>query len=79
MSKYLLVSKIDIGETENELEKNNIIILFAEADTKKKFIVISIGEAEAHSIFLALNNEKYSRPLTHDFIQMLLEAFKATI
>ncbi|MBP7652259.1 bifunctional nuclease family protein [Candidatus Dependentiae bacterium] len=73
MENYQLINRIDIAQDD---DGNSVIILKSEND---KVLIISIGETEAHSIFLALNEKKYERPLTHDLLKTVLQAFKCKV
>lgn len=53
-------------------------LVLAEEDGKRRFSVM-IGEPEAQSIALKMNNRKAPRPLTHDLILTLLSVFGARI
>ena len=53
-------------------------LVLSEEDGKRRFSVM-IGEPEAQSIALKLNNKRSPRPLTHDLIKSLLSAFDAEL
>ena len=53
-------------------------LVMSEADGNRRFSVM-IGEPEAQSIALKINNKKSPRPLTHDLIHSILATFKATL
>jgi bifunctional DNase/RNase len=53
-------------------------LVLAEENGKRRFSVM-IGEPEAQSIALKMNNKKSPRPLTHDLILTLLSVFGAKI
>lgn len=53
-------------------------LVLAEENGKRRFSVM-IGEPEAQSIALKMNNKKSPRPLTHDLILTLLSVFGARI
>lgn len=53
-------------------------LVLAEENGKRRFSVM-IGEPEAQSIALKMNNKKSPRPLTHDLILTLLTVFGARI
>lgn len=53
-------------------------LVMSEADGNRRFSVM-IGEPEAQSIALKINNKKSPRPLTHDLIHTILSTFKATL
>ncbi|MFH1768803.1 MAG: bifunctional nuclease family protein [Candidatus Omnitrophota bacterium] len=63
------ISKIIIDET----KKEQVIILKAKPDSKLLPIVIGLNEAEA--IRVQLSGFISSRPLTHDLIKSLIDAF----
>jgi len=73
MENYLQVQEIDIAQ---DNENNNVVILKTE---NQKMLIISIGDSEAHSIALALNNHIYERPLTHDLIKTILQGYKSRV
>lgn len=53
-------------------------LVLSEEGGNRRFSVM-IGEPEAQSIALKLNQKKSPRPLTHDLIQNMLSAFEANI
>lgn len=53
-------------------------LVLSEEDGKRRFSVM-IGEPEAQSIALRMNNKKSPRPLTHDLIKNLLNVFDAEL
>jgi len=53
-------------------------LVLSEEFGNRRFSVM-IGEPEAQSIALKMNNKKSPRPLTHDLIKSLLNAFEATL
>ncbi len=53
-------------------------LVLAEEQGKRRFSVM-IGEPEAQSIAMKLNNKKPPRPLTHDLIFNILKSLNATL
>ncbi len=53
-------------------------LVLAEEKGTRRFSVM-IGEPEAQSIAMKLNNKKPPRPLTHDLIQNILKTFDASL
>lgn len=53
-------------------------LLLSEMEGKRRFSVM-IGEPEAQSIALKMNNKKSPRPLTHDLIKSILTSFDAEL
>ncbi|MBP1677833.1 MAG: hypothetical protein H6Q20_2392 [Bacteroidetes bacterium] len=53
-------------------------LVLSEEEGNRRFSVM-IGEPEAQSIALKLNNKRSPRPLTHDLINNLLNVFNATL
>jgi len=53
-------------------------LVMSEVDGNRRFSVM-IGEPEAQSIALKLNNKKSPRPLTHDLIKNILNTFDAKL
>ena len=53
-------------------------LVLAEETGNRRFSVM-IGEPEAQSIAMKLNNKKSPRPLTHDLIQNILKTFDAAL
>ncbi len=53
-------------------------LVLAEEKGQRRFSVM-IGEPEAQSIAMKLNNKKPPRPLTHDLIHNILKEFNATL
>lgn len=53
-------------------------LVLSEEEGNRRFSVM-IGEPEAQSIALRLNNKKSARPLTHDLIRNLLNVFDAEL
>jgi bifunctional DNase/RNase len=53
-------------------------LILSEEYGNRRFSVM-IGEPEAQSIALKLNNKKSSRPLTHDLIKTILSVFDAQL
>ncbi len=49
-------------------------LVLSEESGNRRFSVM-IGEPEAQSIELKLNNKKLPRPLTHDLINTILDVF----
>ena len=73
MISYQAIKRLDIAQDENG---NTVVVLKSD---NEKILLISIGETEAHSIYLALNDKNYERPLTHDLIKTILDSFKYTV
>lgn len=53
-------------------------LVMSEEDGNRRFSVM-IGEPEAQSIALKINNKKSPRPLTHDLINSILNSFGAVL
>lgn len=53
-------------------------LVLSEVNGNRRFSVM-IGEPEAQSIALKINNKKSPRPLTHDLIKNILNTFKAEL
>lgn len=53
-------------------------LVLSEVEGNRRFSVM-IGEPEAQSIALKINNKKSPRPLTHDLIKTLLGTFQAQL
>lgn len=53
-------------------------LVMSEVDGNRRFSVM-IGEPEAQSIALKINNKKSPRPLTHDLIKTVLNTFQAQL
>ena len=53
-------------------------LVLSEENGKRRFSVM-IGEPEAQSIALKMNNKKSPRPLTHDLINSILNSFDAIL
>jgi len=53
-------------------------LVMSEVDGNRRFSVM-IGEPEAQSIALKINNKKSPRPLTHDLIKNILTTFDAEL
>jgi len=53
-------------------------LVLSEEDGNRRFSVM-IGEPEAQSIALKMNNKKSPRPLTHDLIKSILNVFEAEL
>ena len=53
-------------------------LVLSEEDGNRRFSVM-IGEPEAQSIALKMNNKKSPRPLTHDLINSILNSFGAVL
>jgi len=53
-------------------------LVMSEEDGNRRFSVM-IGEPEAQSIALKMNNKKSPRPLTHDLINSILNSFGAVL
>jgi Uncharacterized conserved protein len=53
-------------------------LVMSEVDGNRRFSVM-IGEPEAQSIALKINNKKSPRPLTHDLIKNILTTFNAEL
>jgi len=53
-------------------------LVLSEVDGNRRFSVM-IGEPEAQSIALKINNKKSPRPLTHDLIKNILVTFQADL
>ena len=66
------------GLVYNQNVKGTYGLVLAEENGKRRFSVM-IGEPEAQSIALKMNNKKSPRPLTHDLILTLLTVFGARI
>ena len=53
-------------------------LVLSEVEGNRRFSVM-IGEPEAQSIALKMNNKKSPRPLTHDLIKSILNSFEADL
>jgi len=73
----------DVVEVEvyNVVQEQNVdqYILLLKEKEGQRFFPIWIGQFEAHSIYLALTNQKFERPLTHDLIKTILNALNVKI
>jgi len=73
----------DVVEVEvyNVVQEQNVdqYILLLKEKEGQRFFPIWIGQFEAHSIYLALTNQKFERPLTHDLIKIILNALNVRI
>ncbi|MBI1821675.1 MAG: bifunctional nuclease family protein [Nitrospirae bacterium] len=58
---------------------HQILVLKPRTDFDGKFIPIWIGETEASSIRLALEETTTARPLTHDLLKTMLSYFKTPL
>lgn len=67
-----------IGLVYNQTVVGTYGLVMSELDGNRRFSVM-IGEPEAQSIALKLNNKKSPRPLTHDLIFNLLNLFGSTL
>ena len=67
-----------IGLVYNQTVIGTYGLVMSELDGNRRFSVM-IGEPEAQSIALKLNNKKSPRPLTHDLIFNLLNLFGSTL
>ncbi len=62
------------------LDQNTMLPVVVITDREEKgFIPILIGPAEAEAIRRVLVGEKYPRPLTHDLMKHLVDAFNAKV
>jgi uncharacterized protein len=62
------------GLVYNQTVVGTYALVMSEMDGNRRFSVM-IGEPEAQSIALKLNNKKSPRPLTHDLINVLINVF----
>lgn len=70
--------KVDIIKTFLvNIGKEFVVILRSSED--KRALPISIGQMEAQSIALQLNNISFPRPLTHDLFKNVLSEFNGTV
>ena len=67
-----------IGLVYNQTVVGTYGLVLSEASGNRRFSVM-IGEPEAQSIALKLNNKKSPRPLTHDLIHNILGIFSAKL
>jgi len=67
-----------IGLVYNQTVVGTYGLVLSEETGKRRFSVM-IGEPEAQSIALKMNNKKAPRPLTHDLIKTLLQLFEAEL
>lgn len=67
-----------IGLVYNQTVVGTYGLVMSEASGNRRFSVM-IGEPEAQSIALKLNNKKSPRPLTHDLIHNILGIFSAKL
>lgn len=67
-----------VGLVYNQTVVGTYGLVLTEVDGNRRFSVM-IGEPEAQSIALKLNNKKSPRPLTHDLIHNILKNFDSTL
>ncbi|MBN2765745.1 MAG: bifunctional nuclease family protein [Paludibacteraceae bacterium] len=67
-----------IGLVYNQTVVGTYGLVLSEIDGSRRFSVM-IGEPEAQSIALKINNKKSPRPLTHDLIHSILGVFGANL
>jgi bifunctional DNase/RNase len=54
-------------------------VMFLADEASGRAVPIGIGAAEATSILLAMEGEKFPRPLSHDLLQQILRVLDATL
>jgi bifunctional DNase/RNase len=67
---------ISYGLVYNQTVMGTYGLVLSEERGNRRFSVM-IGEPEAQSIALKMNNKKSPRPLTHDLIKSILNVFDA--
>lgn len=67
-----------IGLVYNQTVPGTYALVMGECEGNRRFSIM-VGEAEAQSIALKLNNKIATRPLTHDLINNLLITFGASL
>jgi uncharacterized protein len=67
-----------VGLVYNQTVVGTYGLVLSEVDGNRRFSVM-IGEPEAQSIALKINNKKSPRPLTHDLIKNILNTFNAKL
>jgi len=67
-----------VGLIYNQSVVNTFGLVLGELNGKRRFSVM-IGELEAQSIALKMNNKTLSRPLTHDLIVIILATLNAKL
>ena len=67
-----------VGLVYNQSVVNTFGLVLGEAGGKRRFSVM-IGESEAQSIALKINNKILARPLTHDLIKNILVTLNAKL
>lgn len=72
------IVEVEVFNIVQEQHADNYILLLKEKEGER-FFPIWIGQFEAHSIYLALKKQKFERPLTHDLIEMILNALEVKI
>lgn len=60
-------------------QKQNLPAVILTDHSETRYIPIFIGPSEATSILLKLNEEKISRPMTHDLFKMVLDSVNVGI
>jgi bifunctional DNase/RNase len=68
----MALARVDFFDLRHDF-RNNTMVLFLKDSDRDKFLPICIGEGEANSIELAVNQTRPLRPLTHDLFSALLE------
>ena len=61
-----------------EVPSNSPIVLLRE-ETGIRYLPIWVGAVEAQAIVVALEEEKFPRPLTHDLLKLVVEALGASV
>jgi bifunctional DNase/RNase len=67
----MALALVDFFDLRHDYRHDSMVLFLKDAD-RDKFLPIWIGEVEANSIELAVNNNRAPRPLTHDLFSMLL-------
>ncbi|MEN3046047.1 MAG: bifunctional nuclease family protein [Candidatus Hydrothermales bacterium] len=61
-------------EIEGPTYEETFVVILKEKN-RNRFLPIWIGKPEAHAIYAGLKKQVYERPLTHDLIKNIIEAF----
>ncbi|MEN3045210.1 MAG: bifunctional nuclease family protein [Candidatus Hydrothermales bacterium] len=61
-------------ETEGTAADETFVVVLKEKN-RNRFLPIWIGKPEAHAIYMGIKGIVYERPLTHDLIKNIIDAF----
>jgi bifunctional DNase/RNase len=78
MKNYSEIKLTITGLVYNQTVVGTYGLVLSEESGNRRFSVM-IGEPEAQSIALKMNNKKSPRPLTHDLINSILNSFEAVL